>query len=241
MVWISLNNKKIIYGKIIAKNPSNPLSEHKKTSKKSKQQINKDYYEKNKEQRQKQRREKYQQQKLQAKQQLNKYSGAEAIKVLISLKEYTELNKEKRQKWLDFIWTFKDLNRIEINNIIEVMRIRELAENLISDYWTTAKNEIKKGKSWNSLDQIQKDRLIRYWSYEKARKENNYLETVEQLEKQSLEYLKEIELAKFHEERGKIKCSCYDCGTKKGVGEPIKNVRQIMKIREYNWTSKKTV
>ena len=42
------------------------------------------------------------------------------------------------------------------------MRIRELAENLITDYWHTAKNEIKKGKSWNSLDQGQKDRLIKY-------------------------------------------------------------------------------
>ena len=43
------------------------------------------------------------------------------------------------------------------------MRIRELAENLISDYWETAKAEAEKGKkSWNSLDQEQKDRLIKY-------------------------------------------------------------------------------
>ena len=162
------------------------------------------------------------QQEQQEKEQTSKYSQASAYKVLISLKEYTELNSTKRKIWLDFIWTFKELNQIDISNIIEVMRIRELAENLINDYWTTAKNEIKKGKSWNSLDQEQKDRLIKYWGYEKARKENNCLDTDEQLEKQSQEYLKEIELAKFHEERGKIKCSCYSCEEKKEIQKEIK-------------------
>ena len=176
-------------------------------NKKPKSQIDKEYYQKNKERKKQQRRERYQQQKELAEQQeneqLSKYYEAEAIKRLMSLKEYTELNSVKHKIWLDFIWTFKELNKIGISNIIEVMRIRELAENLINDYWTTAKNEIKKGKSWNSLNQDQKDRLIRYWGYEKARIENNYLNTAEQLEKQSQEYLKEIELAKFHEERGK--------------------------------------
>jgi Na+-transporting NADH:ubiquinone oxidoreductase subunit NqrF len=162
------------------------------------------------------------QKKQQEREQQSKYYEAEAIKILMSLKEYTELNSVKHKIWLDFIWTFKELNKIGISNIIEVMRIRELAENLINDYWTTAKNEIKKGKSWNSLDQDQKDRLIRYWSYEKARKENNYLDTAEQLEKQSQEYLKEVELAKFHEERGKVKCPCYQCQESKRIKSEIK-------------------
>ena len=75
--------------------------EYKPASKKSRQQINKEYYEKNKEERQKQRRDKYQQEKEQSqlatKQQSAKYYGAEAIKVLMTLKEYTELNKEKQK------------------------------------------------------------------------------------------------------------------------------------------------
>ena len=102
------------------------------------------------------------------------------------------------------------------------MKLAQVADNLINDYWTTARNEIKRGKSWNSLNQDQKDRLIRYWGYEKARIENNYLDTAEQLEKQSQGYLKEIELAKFHEERGKIKCSCYQCQESKRIQSEIK-------------------
>jgi len=54
------------------------------------------------------------------------------------------------------------------------------------------------------------------------------LDTAEQLEKQSQEYLKEIELAKFHEERGKIKCSCYDCeGKKKTRNKIIKEFKEL--------------
>jgi hypothetical protein len=34
------------------------------------------------------------------------------------------------------------------------------------------------------------------------------LEEQEKIEKESKEYLKDIELAKYHEERGKIKCPC---------------------------------
>ena len=120
------------------------------------------------------------------------------------------------------MWTFKDLNKIGISNIIEVMRLRELAENLINDYWETVRNEIKKGKSWNSLNQDQKDRLIRYWGYEKARIENNYLDTAEQLERKSQEYLKEIELAKFHEERGKKGCKCWQCKEKATIRKEVK-------------------
>jgi len=81
---------------ITKKNSPNTLLEPKK----SKQQINKDYYKKNQEQRQKQRREKYQQQKQQTEkqtqEQLSKYYGVQAIKVLMSFKEYTELSKEKK-------------------------------------------------------------------------------------------------------------------------------------------------
>ena len=68
---------------------------------KSRKQIYAENYQKNKEKKRQQRRERYQQQKQQSQQQakenLSKYYGAEAIKVLMSFKQYTELNKEKRQ------------------------------------------------------------------------------------------------------------------------------------------------
>jgi len=42
------------------------------------------------------------------------------------------------------------------------------------------------------------------------------------LEKQSQFYLKELERAKFHEERGKVNCPCYDCEAKKEIRAEIK-------------------
>jgi len=38
------------------------------------------------------------------------------------------------------------------------MRLEQLASQLIKDYQETAKSEIKKGKSWNSLDQEQQQK-----------------------------------------------------------------------------------
>ena len=70
------------------------------------------------------------------------------------------------------------------------------------------------------MDYDEQQKLIRYWGYEKARIENNFLT------RKSQEYLKEIELAKFHEQRGKINCPCYDCETKKEIQAEIKAERK---------------
>jgi hypothetical protein len=144
----------------------------------------------------------------------------------MSFKEYTELNQQKHKLWLDFNWTLKDCQesfREGYADIVAVMKLEQVAHELVRDFWDTAKSEEKqKGKSWNSLTDEEQQRLIRYWGYEKARVENGYLEEKEKLEKQSQEYLKELELAKFHEERGKIKCSCYSCEEKKNIRKEIK-------------------
>jgi len=194
-------------------------------SKKPKSQVDKDYYQKNKERKKAERRERYQQQKertqLATQQSWGKYYGAEAIKILMSLKEYTELNQEKQKLWAEFNWTLKDCAE-NIHGIVAVMKLEQVASNLIRDYWKTAKKEIKKGKSWNSLEDNQQQRLIKYWGYEKARLENSYIDEEEKLERQSQEYLKEIELAKFHEERGKVKCPCYACEEKQAIRKEVK-------------------
>jgi len=68
---------------------------------KSRQQINQEYYQRNKEKRNTREKERYyrkkEQTKQQAQKQSSKYYGVEAIKILMSLKEYTELNQEKRK------------------------------------------------------------------------------------------------------------------------------------------------
>ena len=226
-------------------NTINSVLTNNKTTAKSKQQIDKEYYQKNREKKKQQRQQKYQQDKetekakqkqrylkkkeqsqLITKQQSAKYYQAEAIKVLISFKEYTELNKEKRKLWTDFNWTMKDCQtsiKDGLADIVAIMKLEQVANKLVRDYWDTAKTEEKqRSKNWNLLEQEQKDRLIRYWGYEKARIENNFLTIAEQLEKQSQSYLKEIELAKFHEERGKIKCPCYQCQESKQIQGKIK-------------------
>jgi aspartate-semialdehyde dehydrogenase len=141
-------------------------------------------------------------------------------------KEYTELNKEKRQLWLDFNWTMKECQesiKESLADIVAIMKLEQVANKLTRDYWDTAKSEERqKGKSWNSLDYDEQQRLIKYWGYEKVRVENGYIEEEEKLKRQSQKYLREIELAKFHEERGKIKCSCYQCQAQREIQKKVK-------------------
>lgn len=199
---------------------------------KSRQQINQENYQKNKAKRNDQAKTRYQQQKeqdqLSTKQEQAKYYSAESIRVLMSLKNYTELNKEKMKLWADFNWTLKDCVE-SINDIVAVMKLRETAETLINDYWETAKREIRKGKNWNSLTEEQQSRLIKYWGREKARIENGYLDTAEQLARKGQEYEKELELAKFHEERGKKGCGCWNCEESNKIKkEVIKERKKII-------------
>jgi flagellar motility protein MotE (MotC chaperone) len=72
------------------------LSEN-KTLPKSRQQIYSENYQKNKEIKKAQRRERYAKQKEQEQLSSQKYYQASNIKVLLTLKEYTELNREKQK------------------------------------------------------------------------------------------------------------------------------------------------
>ena len=69
-------------------------------------QLNRNYYQNHQEKLRVQRKEKYQVEKKKKQelehQQISKYSQAENYKILMTLKEYTQLNKAKHQKWLDF-------------------------------------------------------------------------------------------------------------------------------------------
>ncbi|WNE41125.1 MAG: hypothetical protein mread185_000582 [Mycoplasmataceae bacterium] len=156
----------------------------------------------------------------------NKYYSAESIKILMSFKEYTELSKDKKKLWLDFNWTLQDCQSAiteGLGDITALMKLEQISNILIRDYWTTAKNEERQRSSnWNSLSDDQQQRLIKYWGQQKARIENGFIAESERLERQRKHYEKEIELAKFHEERGKLKCSCYDCQERKELQSEIK-------------------
>src|SRR5437868_10702129 len=65
------------------------------------------------------------------------------------------------------------------------------------------------------------------------------MDTAEQLARQSREYLKEIELAKYHEERGKKGCECWNCEeTNKIKKAAIKERKKI--IDDYEAEQKKS-
>lgn len=178
------------------------------------------YYQKNREKRRIQAQEYRAKVKKQEQLLAQKYYQANSIKVLLSLKEYTELSREKHKLWLDFCWTIQDCQKNGFFDIIQIQQLEQLAGNLRRDYYQTAKSKSK--SSLNSLSEEEKGKLIKYWGREKVRKELELAEKLEEQEKAGETLEKELELAKFHEERGKIKCACYDCENKKEIQGEIK-------------------
>ncbi|CAG8659154.1 38309_t:CDS:2, partial [Gigaspora margarita] len=75
--------------------------------------------------------------------------------------------------------------------------------------------------------------------YEKARIENNFIDTAERLEREGKQYEKEIELAKYHEERGKKGCECYSCKEQKKIKAEVEAEREKI-IDEYETEQKKS-
>ncbi|CAG8587395.1 6440_t:CDS:2, partial [Racocetra fulgida] len=88
-----------------------------------------------------------------------------------------------------------------IGSIVEIQKLELLAGNLVRDYYQTAKKKI---------------RIKRYVDDETEDFEDC-------LSKYHLSTRKEIELTKFHEERGKEGCSCYDCQEKQTIRSEIKH------------------
>jgi hypothetical protein len=148
---------------------------------------------------------------------------------LLSLQDYTELNPQKHKLWMDFNWTMQDCQE-GISDIVQIMKLEQTASTLIKDYWETAKKEIRKGQNWDSLSEEEQTQLIKYWAQEKARKENAFANSLSTLDNQAESYKQEIELAKFHEERGKQGCKCSDCQNRKELqGEIKQELRNSLK------------
>lgn len=72
-----------------------------RVSARTKQEIDKEYYQQNKERKKEQQKKRYARKKKKEqaamKKVRGKYYGAEAIRVLMPFKEYTELNKDKQK------------------------------------------------------------------------------------------------------------------------------------------------
>ena len=190
------------------------------TQTKTRQTINREYYQRNQKRLQNHRKENYQQKK---EQELNNYYSAHSIKVLLTLKEYTELNQQTRKLWLDFAATLHDLTKNGISDIIQIQQLELLAVQLRQGYYTAGKQESKKlASSWNTLEPEEEAKLIKFWGREKARKAKRLTTALTELEEQGLSYEKEIERAKFHEEKGKVNCECWHCQQRQEIRAEIK-------------------
>jgi|SRR6185295_1305118 len=104
LVGISWNNNKIIYmvkrTKKASKTKPNPINRvlvDNRTPPKSRQQIYSENYQKNKAKKKAQQKINYAKKKEQQKEQSTKYYQATNIKILLTLKEYTKLNQQKRK------------------------------------------------------------------------------------------------------------------------------------------------
>ena len=201
-------------------NTINSILPANKTTPKSRQQIYQENYQKNKETKKTKRKKDTPNKKKQEQLSAQKHYQANSIKVLLTLKEYTELNQAKRKLWYDFMWTIQDCQKSGFYDIIQIQKLEQLAGNLTRDYYQTAKSKNK--SSWNSLSEKEQSKLIKYWGQEKVRKEQEIAENLTEQEQQGQVLEKELELAKFHEERGKIKCECWQCEKEKEIQGEIK-------------------
>jgi len=192
------------------------------------------YYQRNKEKKKQQRRENYAQKQAQKEQEKKQKEQADReqraqiytaknISILLNLKEYTELNSEKRKLWANFVWTLTELaENIQAVNIAEIQQLELLAGNLVRDYYQTAQKQSGMTSQWKSLDAEKQTKLIKYWAREKVLNSEVNAWGWEMREKKASELEKEIALAKFHEERGKENCSCSDCQERQEIRREVK-------------------
>jgi hypothetical protein len=93
---------------------------------KSRKQINQENYRKNKEKIKDRQKERYNQEKEQAKLAEQNIYEANSIQVLLSFKEYTELNQQKHKLWLDFAWTLGKVRPETVNDMRHITTKRSL-------------------------------------------------------------------------------------------------------------------
>ncbi|WNE40755.1 MAG: hypothetical protein mread185_000212 [Mycoplasmataceae bacterium] len=140
----------------------------------NKQILNKTYYQKNQEIIKAGQKERYQSKKQQThslkKSNLGEYYYANNIRILISLKEYLDSSPERMKLWYQFSNALSQIKE-EVWDIIPIMRLREVMEDLIKDYWTTAKKNIRISKKWNKLSEKQKLAKRKQWAEELKKEE----------------------------------------------------------------------
>ncbi|WNE40221.1 MAG: hypothetical protein GBAus27B_000288 [Mycoplasmataceae bacterium] len=186
--------------------------------------INQAYYLKNKAKLQELRRTKYQSQKSQSpattKKDLGDYYHANNIRVLISLKDYLDSSSDRMKLWVRFSLVLQQIKE-GVSDIIEIMRLREVMNDLITDYWLVAKKDIRLVKKWNKLTPQQQNIKRKKWAEELENEEEELRELLNQQEQKNTKKSKltraDLENFTYEEQIPKPKSKvhkeqCPDCG-----------------------------
>ena len=118
--------------------------------------------------------------------------------------------------WVRFSQTLQELQE-GIGDVLELMRLREVLTDLISDYWTTAKETIRRQNSWNQLTPEEQAIKKAKWIKELEKEQNQLLNELNQreqtLEEQKKEQVREKQRQSWlNEEKIKSKgVICPEC------------------------------
>jgi len=137
------------------------------------------------------------------------YYHANNIKVLISLKDYLESSPARMKLWYRFTAVLTQINE-GVSDIMEIMRLREVMEDLITDYWTTAKKQIRLTNQWNKLTPKQQEAKRKQWAKELAQEENELLTQLRKSEQKRLGKNNSL-TAEPETESKEVKSTCANC------------------------------
>jgi len=173
------------------------------------------YYQKHQEQEKAKALARYWQKKKERKKQQPLYD-ASSIKVLMSLKEYSELSKKPKGLVQEFLLEVNDLTTIGLFDISQVQKLELVAGNLVRDYYQEAKKEVRtRARSWSNLSEKKKQEFLTYLVRKRAKENWKKDQESAIINQEAQEWEKEIEKElnydSFHRERGKINCDCERC------------------------------
>jgi len=187
----------------------------------NKTEINKTYYQINQAKLKEQRKLRYQAQtqqiKTESKTKLSNYYRANNIQVLVSLKDYLASSADKQKLWYRFTGVLSQIKE-GVSDIIEIMRLREVTEDLISDYWTTAKKQIRINKQWNKLSFAEQQAKKNHWEKELQKEESELFAklakktTKQQAKIQEQKAKKQAEINDYWNKKTSAKVECPECG-----------------------------
>ncbi|CAJ0872720.1 5026_t:CDS:2 [Entrophospora sp. SA101] len=135
------------------------------------------------------------------------------------LKKTDYFIKERAQRYLKEVNAEKE--KIDATGR-EIKKGLNGGKSIMENLNLTIAGEIRPPKLKKDRKEYFKQRYIENKRREKARQEKELANKLAEQENQGKTHEKDIEIAKYHEERGKIKCDCWQCAESKKLQAEIK-------------------